>query len=112
MERQLRRVAALDVVIVTAALLIAARIVSMLSFAHGSPFSLVDMWAVPNPALFLLVVAVAMALASLRNLMASNARSRMVFMIVFVIVALYALALTWKLGEMLYVSGALDRHLF
>jgi|GEM_PF-5801705 hypothetical protein len=112
MERQLRRVAALDIVIITGALLIAARILSMLSFAHGSPFSSVDLWAVPNPALFLLVVAMAVALASLRQLMASNARSRLVSTIVFVIVALYALALTWKLGEMLYVSGALDRHLF
>jgi hypothetical protein len=112
MERQLRRVVALDVVIITAALLVAARIVSFLSFGHGFPFGLSDVWAVPNPALFLLVVALAVAVSSLRNLMAANTRSRMLLTIVFVIVAAYALALTWKLGEMLYVSGVLDRHLF
>ena len=101
-----------DIMLIAAALAVAARIVSFLSFGHGFPFEWMDVWEVPNPGLFLLVIAAAVALSSLRNLTAANTRMRMLLSIAFFIFAAYALLLTWKFGEQMWFAGVFERHSF
>jgi Na+/glutamate symporter len=108
----IERKAVPDIVIAVVAFIIAARIISFLSFDRGFPFELIDVWQVPNPGLFLIVIVAAVALSSLRNLTTANTRMRMLLSIAFFIFAAYALLLTWKFGEQMWFAGIFDRHSF